>query len=69
MNIDAVVVDPAESYEMAGVYSFGRGLFRRENLSGAETTYKVLHRLLPFALGNFVLVAIWIRLLVKLSAA
>jgi len=42
---DPVTVDTSQSYEMAGVYSFGRGLFTREPLPGAETTYKALNRL------------------------
>jgi len=45
LDIDAVPVDPTISYNMAGVYSFGRGLFSRGPLSGAETTYKYFHRL------------------------
>jgi hypothetical protein len=45
LRIDAVPVDPSISYMMAGVYSFGRGLFKRAPLSGTETTYKFLHRL------------------------
>lgn len=43
--IDVVDVDPASTYAMAGVFSFGRGLFTRGPLSGAETTYKKFHRL------------------------
>ncbi|MBB6219948.1 restriction endonuclease subunit S [Rhizobium leguminosarum] len=45
LNIEAVPVDPTLSYYMAGVYSFGRGLFTRSPLSGAETTYKHFHKL------------------------
>jgi type I restriction enzyme, S subunit len=45
LSIDAVAVDPAASYPISGVYSFGRGLFAREPLTGSETTYKVFHRL------------------------
>lgn len=30
---------------MAGVYSFGRGLFRRDELQGSRTSYAYLHRL------------------------
>ncbi|WP_245502786.1 restriction endonuclease subunit S [Rhizobium ruizarguesonis] len=45
LDIDAVPVNPTASYKMAGVYSFGRGLFTRGPLSGAETTYKHFHRL------------------------
>jgi len=43
--VDAVPVEAAESYPIAGVYSFGRGLFAREPLPGSATTYKVFHRL------------------------
>jgi type I restriction enzyme S subunit len=45
LNIDAVKVDPSIHYNFAGVYSFGRGLFSRDSQSGADTTYKVFHRL------------------------
>ncbi|WP_242370606.1 restriction endonuclease subunit S [Anaeromyxobacter sp. SG26] len=45
MCVDEVPVDPAETYRIAGVYSFGRGLFGRPPLAGTETTYKVFHRL------------------------
>lgn len=45
LSIDAVPVDPATLYPVAGVYSFGRGLFAREPIGGSETTYKVFHRL------------------------
>jgi type I restriction enzyme S subunit len=45
VEIDAVPVNPAETYQFAGVYSFGRGLFVRGDLSGANTTYKKFHRL------------------------
>lgn len=52
LKIDAVPIDPAESYKIAGVYSFGRGLLAREPLLGSETTYKVFHRLHE---GDFVM--------------
>jgi len=45
LNLDAVKVDPAASYPIAGVYSFGRGLLARSPILGMQTTYKVLHRL------------------------
>lgn len=32
-------------YPIAGVYSFGRGLFVRADLEGAKTSYRVLHKL------------------------
>jgi type I restriction enzyme S subunit len=47
LEIDQVKVDPLATYKLAGVYSFGRGLFERERLLGAKTSYKVLHRLRP----------------------
>ena len=52
LKIDAVPIDPAESYKIAGVYSFGRGLLARGPLLGSETTYKVFHRLHE---GDFVM--------------
>jgi type I restriction enzyme S subunit len=33
------------TYNIAGVYSFGRGLFARAPLEGSATSYKVLHQL------------------------
>jgi len=44
-DIDAVPVDPTQSYPFAGVYGFGRGLFARESVSGGDTTYSHFHRL------------------------
>jgi type I restriction enzyme S subunit len=52
LEIDAVPIDPAETYNIAGVYSFGRGLFARVPLSGAKTSYKYFHRLHA---GDFVI--------------
>ncbi len=52
LKIDAVPIDPAESYKIAGVYGFGRGLLARGPLLGSETTYKVFHRLHE---GDFVI--------------
>jgi type I restriction enzyme S subunit len=52
LAIDEVSVDPVASYPIAGVYSFGRGLLRRSELEGTDTTYKVFHRLHA---GDFVL--------------
>jgi hypothetical protein len=40
-----VNVDATCDYAMAGVYSFGRGLFARAELNGSQTSYKVLHQL------------------------
>jgi hypothetical protein len=45
LSIDQVTVDPGETYDIAGVYSFGRGMFERAALPGSQTSYKVLHRL------------------------
>ena len=45
LRIDAVPVDASTSYPLAGVYSFGRGLIRRQPLEGSNTTYKTLNRL------------------------
>jgi type I restriction enzyme, S subunit len=38
-------VEPRASYEVAGIYSFGRGLFMRGRIDGADTKYSFLHRL------------------------
>ncbi|GAC1373546.1 MAG: hypothetical protein NVSMB4_00170 [Acidimicrobiales bacterium] len=42
---DEVVVDPLATYSIAGVRSFGRGLFDRETILGAATSYPKLYRL------------------------
>ncbi|MEX1046853.1 MAG: restriction endonuclease subunit S [Actinomycetota bacterium] len=42
---DQVNVELTTAYEVAGVLGFGRGLLRRESITGARTSYKVLHRL------------------------
>ncbi len=42
---DVVPVDPAAEYPMAGVYSFGRGVFFRGDQLGQETSYKEFYRL------------------------
>jgi type I restriction enzyme S subunit len=49
---DEVPVEPDRSYRTAGIYSFGRGLFARAPITGAETKYKSLFRLHE---GQFVL--------------
>jgi type I restriction enzyme S subunit len=46
-----VIVSPEQTYHFAGVYSFGRGLFRQQSQSGIEFSYKNLTRLKA---GNFV---------------
>jgi len=43
--LDQEPVDPTEEYRMAGVYSFGKGMFNRGVLKGSDTKYKVLNRL------------------------
>ena len=45
LSIDAVPVDNCETYPISGVYSYGRGLFARQPLSGTQTTYKFFHKL------------------------
>lgn len=45
IEIDAVPVDPSDTYPFAGVYGFGRGLFMRDSLKGSDTTYSHFHRL------------------------
>ncbi len=40
-----VDVEQGAVYPVAGVYSFGRGLFSRADLEGGRTSYRVLHRL------------------------
>lgn len=45
LDVESVAVDIAETYETAGVRSFGRGLFRREPVLGSESSYKSLGRL------------------------
>ena len=46
-----VKVNPTETYHFAGVYSFGEGVFRGQQKSGADFAYKQLTRLRT---GNFV---------------
>lgn len=45
LNNHEVVVRDDTSYDVAGVYSFGRGMLRRASLDGSQTSYKLLHRL------------------------
>gem|GEM_PF-2609560 len=40
-----VPVSSAETYPMAGVLSYGRGLFRRPDQEGSSSSYKTFHRL------------------------
>lgn len=46
-DLEPVRINPAENYEMVGVYSFGRGLFRKEPVQGSNTSYKFFYRLKP----------------------
>ena len=41
LDLERVTVDPSRRYKLAGVYSFGRGLFAREDMRGSETSYEV----------------------------
>ena len=45
LDLDTATVDPTESYETVGVYSFGRGLFNRRPVLGSESSYKKFNRL------------------------
>jgi type I restriction enzyme S subunit len=45
IDLDKVQVDPAATYDMVGVLSFGKGLFHREPVSGNNTSYKYFYRL------------------------
>jgi type I restriction enzyme, S subunit len=45
LSIDEVAVEPETTYSIAGVYSFGRGLFARSPIVGADTKYPKLRRL------------------------
>ncbi|MDT4291616.1 restriction endonuclease subunit S [Methylomonas sp. MO1] len=51
-QIDAVESAELETVNLAGVYGFARGLFRREPISPLDTTYKRFHRLNA---GDFVI--------------
>ncbi len=44
-NNHEVQVESGTAYDIAGVYSFGRGMFWRATLDGSQTSYKVLHQL------------------------
>lgn len=45
LDLDAVVVDPSQTYEMVGVLSYGRGLFQKPPVAGSDTSYKTFYRL------------------------
>ena len=47
LSLDCMMenVEPGSQFRLAGVYGFGRGIFSRGILRGAETSYRNLHRL------------------------
>jgi len=52
LHLDAVPSVDVATVNLAGVYGFGRGLFKRGPIAPAETTYKAFHRLNA---GDFVI--------------
>lgn len=52
LHIDAIPSAQLPSVNLAGVYGFGRGLFKRGPMSPLDTTYKAFHRLSG---GDFVI--------------
>lgn len=45
LNSHEVRVEPDSAYKVAGVFSFGRGMFARSTVDGSQIRYKTLHRL------------------------
>ncbi len=45
LDIHEVDVVPTDEYQIAGIFSFGRGMFKRGPIKGADTSYKKLHHL------------------------
>jgi type I restriction enzyme S subunit len=45
LDRDEVVLQPTTVYRIAGIYSFGKGLFERDSILGSSTKYSVLFRL------------------------
>lgn len=45
LSVEEVPLEPTSQYEMAGLYSFGKGLFERDPLRGSDTSYTKLNRL------------------------
>ena len=41
-SVDNIQVEPTARYPIAGIYSFGRGLIKRKEIGGSETSYKSL---------------------------
>ncbi|MFI6991803.1 hypothetical protein [Nonomuraea wenchangensis] len=42
---DTVTIDPDATYTTAGIYSYGRGLFKRPPITGSETNYPKYNRI------------------------
>lgn len=47
LDLNRIQISPSSFYEMVGVYSFGKGLFHREPVHGANTSYKFFYQLKP----------------------
>ena len=47
LNQHEVNVRTGQAYDIAGVYSFGRGMLRRPTIDGSQTSYKTLIELQP----------------------
>lgn len=47
LDLDKVEVSSEKSYEMVGVYSFGKGLFFKESVQGINTSYKHFFKIKP----------------------
>lgn len=45
LDLGQVTVEPADTYKLAGILSFGKGLFARTPIVGVDTSYKVLSQL------------------------
>jgi type I restriction enzyme S subunit len=45
LEIDEAAVSPSSTYQISGVYSFGRGLFSRGPIQGSQTSYARLNRI------------------------
>lgn len=45
LDLDKVPVEPTQNYKMVGVYSYGKGLFKKESVDGSNTSYKHFNRL------------------------
>jgi type I restriction enzyme S subunit len=50
LSEDRVKVEPSGSYPQIGIRAFGAGMFRKEAVSGCDTSYKHFNRLFPGAL-------------------